>query len=129
MWYILPTVFTILMAVDREGARVDALNRPRTAPTKPNDTLWVDKYRPQRFTDLLGDERLHREVLGWVKDYCVFGKKKGKKRAREGDDDLKQQDQYHRPHEKVRRPSLYILDHILTASTVDTSAFRFPWPW
>lgn len=108
MWCILSTVFTILMAVDREGARVDALNRPRTAPTKPNDTLWVDKYRPQRFTDLLGDERLHREVLGWVKewDYCVFGKKKGKKRAREGDDDLKQQDQYHRPHEKVRRPSL-----------------------
>lgn len=36
--------------------------------------MWVDKYRPTKFTDLLGDERCHREVLGWLKEWdrCVF---------------------------------------------------------
>ncbi|GAO48920.1 hypothetical protein G7K_3082-t1 [Saitoella complicata NRRL Y-17804] len=40
------------------------------------NTLWTDKYRPQKFTDLLGDERTHRDLLRWLKhwDFCVFGK-------------------------------------------------------
>ncbi|KAG4303823.1 hypothetical protein PORY_002786, partial [Pneumocystis oryctolagi] len=38
--------------------------------------LWTNKHAPKRFTDLLGDERIHREVLRWIKhwDFCVFGK-------------------------------------------------------
>lgn len=62
-------------------------------------TLWVDRYRPQRYLDLLGDDRIHREVMAWVKewDYCVYGKKKGKKRAR----DEESLDEYRRPREKV----------------------------
>ncbi|ORY75800.1 P-loop containing nucleoside triphosphate hydrolase protein, partial [Protomyces lactucae-debilis] len=38
--------------------------------------MWVDKYRPQKFTELLGDERTNRDVLRWLKhwDHCVFGK-------------------------------------------------------
>ncbi|KAH8554492.1 P-loop containing nucleoside triphosphate hydrolase protein [Umbelopsis sp. PMI_123] len=41
-----------------------------------SSTLWVDKYRPSSFVDLLGDQRVNRDVLRWVKqwDYCVFGK-------------------------------------------------------
>ncbi|KAJ2962123.1 hypothetical protein NQZ79_g2691 [Umbelopsis isabellina] len=40
------------------------------------NALWVDKYRPVSFVDLLGDQRVNRDVLRWVKqwDYCVFGK-------------------------------------------------------
>ncbi|KAI0086408.1 P-loop containing nucleoside triphosphate hydrolase protein [Irpex rosettiformis] len=62
-------------------------------------TLWVDRYKPKRFTDLLGDDRVHREVMSWVKewDYCVFGKNKGKKRARDDDNP----DEYRRPHERL----------------------------
>lgn len=65
-------------------------------------TLWVDRYRPKRFTDLLGDERVHREVLAWVKqwDLCVFGKGKGKKRARDGEG-FNPEDELGRPQEKV----------------------------
>ncbi|KAG0053134.1 hypothetical protein BGZ83_001606 [Gryganskiella cystojenkinii] len=39
--------------------------------------LWFDKYRPKRYTDLMGDERVNREVLSWIKewDQCVFGRK------------------------------------------------------
>ena len=72
--------------------------------SRTEGTLWVDRYRPKRFTDLLGDERVHREVLAWVKqwDVCVFGKGKGKKRARNGEMFTSPEDELGRPQEKVR---------------------------
>ncbi|KAI8906203.1 hypothetical protein DFJ77DRAFT_477944 [Powellomyces hirtus] len=40
------------------------------------DRLWVDKYSPRMYIDLIGDERINRDVLTWVKewDFCVFKK-------------------------------------------------------
>ncbi len=37
--------------------------------------LWVDKYRPQGFMELLSNEQVNRDVLDWVKawDCTVFG--------------------------------------------------------
>ena len=48
---------------------------------------------------MLGDDRVHREVMSWVKewDFCVFGKSKGKKRARDDDNP----DPYRRPEERL----------------------------
>lgn len=92
-----------------------------------NDTLWVDKYRPKRFTQLLGNERVARETMAWVSaresyfwsfllnnfqvkewDFCVFGRRKakGKKRAfdsegKDGQDPWIKDDEYQRPREKV----------------------------
>lgn len=62
----------------------------------------MDRYRPQQYTDLLGDDRVHREVMTWVKewDYCVFGKSKGKQKLTE---DGHQFDEYRRPREKVNQ--------------------------
>lgn len=88
------------------------LDRPNIAVEDPTavveDTLWVDRYRPHRFTELMGNEKVAREVMGWVKqwDWCVFGKNKmkgkGKKRPREGEDDkFYVEDEYQRPKEKV----------------------------
>lgn len=39
--------------------------------------LWVDKYAPQSFADLLSDERVNRNVLIWLKEWSgtVFGEK------------------------------------------------------
>jgi chromosome transmission fidelity protein 18 len=36
--------------------------------------MWTEKYRAQKFTDLVGDERTHRSVLKWLKawDGIVF---------------------------------------------------------
>jgi len=71
--------------------------------TAVEDTLWVDRYRPHRFTELMGNERVARETMAWVKqwDWCVFGKNKGKKRPRDGDENFNAEDEYHRPREKV----------------------------
>ncbi|KAK1315216.1 hypothetical protein QJS10_CPA06g00029 [Acorus calamus] len=39
------------------------------------EKLWVEKYAPSSFTELLSDEQTNREVLLWLKqwDNCVFG--------------------------------------------------------
>ena len=50
-------------------------------PHRPNALqdkgLWVDKYTPRSFLELLGDEEINREVVRWLKswDKCVFGEK------------------------------------------------------
>ena len=47
-------------------------------PSKPSKNgrtmLWTEKYRARKFTDLVGDERTHRDVLRWLKgwDPIVF---------------------------------------------------------
>ncbi len=48
---------------------------------KVGSQMWVDKHRPAKFTELLGDERIHREVLGWLKEWdeCVFKRKNHRK--------------------------------------------------
>lgn len=85
---------------EKRTSKPDASHRPL------DDMLWVDQYRPQRFTELLGNERVAREVMAWVKqwDWCVFGKTRNKKRQREEDQNYDPEDEYHRPREKVRRP-------------------------
>ena len=41
--------------------------------------LWVEKYSPRSFLELLGDEEINREVLRWLKRWerCVFGESGG----------------------------------------------------
>ena len=45
--------------------------------------LWVDKYMPKTFSDLLSDDRTNRNCLAWLKswDQPVFKKKKVNKLA------------------------------------------------
>ncbi|OMJ26079.1 Chromosome transmission fidelity protein 18-like protein [Smittium culicis] len=42
---------------------------------KKSDMLWVDKYKPKSFIDLVGNDNVNRTVYQWVKnwDKCVFG--------------------------------------------------------
>ncbi|KAG2212269.1 hypothetical protein INT47_001628, partial [Mucor saturninus] len=50
-----------------------------------SNKLWVDKYRPTCYMDLMGDQRINREVLKWVKqwDYCVFKRKSAQETQRD----------------------------------------------
>ncbi|KAF1334134.1 Chromosome transmission fidelity protein, partial [Globisporangium splendens] len=54
------------------SALIDEHSPPR------ENVLWLDKYKPKRFIDLLSDERTNREVLSWIKkwDRYVFPDKK-----------------------------------------------------
>ncbi|XP_025098804.1 chromosome transmission fidelity protein 18 homolog isoform X2 [Pomacea canaliculata] len=44
--------------------------------TEQSQSLWVDKYAPHRYTDLLSDESVNRLLLHWLKkwDHVVFNK-------------------------------------------------------
>lgn len=56
---------------------------PQPALRQQRTLLWTEKYRAKRFTDLLGDERTHRQVLRWLKhwDDIVFpGLSSGKRK-------------------------------------------------
>ncbi|KAK6914254.1 ATPase, AAA-type, core, partial [Dillenia turbinata] len=46
-----------------------------TETSTVKEELWVDKYAPNSFTELLSDEQTNREVLSWLKqwDSSVFG--------------------------------------------------------
>ncbi|KAK0463823.1 P-loop containing nucleoside triphosphate hydrolase protein, partial [Desarmillaria tabescens] len=97
-------IHRLLDNISRDKAiELSERQRPSHASHASEHTLWVDRYRPQRFTDLMGNERVAREVLSWVKqwDWCVFGKSKGKRRARDGDENVDFEDEYHRPKEKI----------------------------
>lgn len=47
-----------------------------TPVQKSDARLWVDKYRPKKYVDLLSDEATNRSLLYWLKmwDKVVFGK-------------------------------------------------------
>ena len=81
--------------------------RPSIETQGPNKSLgtkhnlmWTEKYRARKFTDLIGDERTHRSVLRWLKnwDHIVFpgaSKPKSKlKASTEINDEI-------RPHRKI----------------------------
>ena len=36
---------------------------------KMDSSMWTEKYRARKFTDLIGDERTHRSVLRWLKGW------------------------------------------------------------
>ena len=49
-------------------------NGTKTATKAPLSSLWVDKYAPKGYLDLLSDEQINRGVISWLKswDPCVF---------------------------------------------------------
>lgn len=52
--------------------------------------LWVQKYKPNKYLDLLSDESTNRMLLHWLKlwDKVVFNKEVYKKRKNVIDDNL-----------------------------------------
>ncbi|KAJ1309444.1 hypothetical protein OPQ81_006220 [Rhizoctonia solani] len=89
-----------------------AMDNPRNQAATKNDSgkrcgaahsMWVDRYRPKCFTDLLGDERVHRETMAWLKewDQCVFGRRKRRTLKQDANEGPQYQDEYGRPREKI----------------------------
>lgn len=66
--------------------------------------LWVEKYAPVGFLDLLSDELINREVVKWVKgwDRCVFGNKGGvNRKADTSEPSTHSDDPLGRPEQKI----------------------------
>lgn len=66
---------------------------------KGRTMMWTEKYRARKFTDLVGDERTHRDVLRWIKgwDPIVFpGTSRPKPKSKYQDGAVED-----RPHRKI----------------------------
>ncbi|CAO1634597.1 unnamed protein product [Parajaminaea phylloscopi] len=78
----------IVAADEVAEAMLREAQRPGSSSSRKKDDgrIWIERYRPKRFAELLGDERVHREVMGWLKEWdpCVF-KRKTKKHSRGGE--------------------------------------------
>ncbi|CAK0735135.1 hypothetical protein CVIRNUC_000533 [Coccomyxa viridis] len=73
---------------------------PRVDQHRDGESMWVDKYTPRSFLELLGDEEINREVVRWLKcwDRCVFGDRAGAALSRAAKGRLAQDS---RPEEKI----------------------------
>lgn len=52
-------------------------DKGKSIASKTVDELWVNKFKPQKYIDLIGNERHNRHILHWLKlwDRTVFNKK------------------------------------------------------
>ncbi|CAG8475354.1 11928_t:CDS:10 [Funneliformis caledonium] len=99
------SIYKLLDKIETEKSKSDSFkgrselsNRPlMSAKTK----LWVDKYQPTNYLNLMGDENVNLRVLKWVKqwDFCVFNKKSVIKDGRTKI--LQHNDQWERPKKKI----------------------------
>ncbi|KAH8082309.1 P-loop containing nucleoside triphosphate hydrolase protein [Filobasidium floriforme] len=87
---------------------VERLERKGKGKDIGQKAMWVDKYRPTKFTDLLGEERCHRDVLSWLKDWdkCVFksvapGVQAKKRNRLESNEEFAYFDALGRPKERI----------------------------
>lgn len=78
-----------LKRIEKEIEESRSRKKKKIQPKDDSGQLWVDKYRPTSYMDLMGDQRINRDVLRWVKqwDYCVF--KKNVKKESQRDKQLK----------------------------------------
>ncbi|CAE6526005.1 unnamed protein product [Rhizoctonia solani] len=89
-------------AMDNSRDQV-AFGKEGTSNRGVTPSMWVDRYRPKCFTDLLGDERVHRETMAWLKewDQCVFGRRKRRILKQDPNEGPLYQDEHGRPREKI----------------------------
>ncbi|KAI9007309.1 P-loop containing nucleoside triphosphate hydrolase protein [Gaertneriomyces semiglobifer] len=75
----------------------------------PLGQLWVDKYAPRQYIDLVGDEHINREVLTWVKewDWCVF--KKERRGAQRSQARSQKYEKFESEKDPLRRPDKKVL--------------------
>ncbi|KAF8671864.1 P-loop containing nucleoside triphosphate hydrolase protein [Rhizoctonia solani] len=92
-----------LSAANDESRSQKASGKSGASDCGVNHFMWVDRYRPKCFTDLLGDERVHRETMAWLKewDQCVFGRRKRRPLKQEANEGPQYQDEHGRPREKI----------------------------
>ncbi|TIA81228.1 hypothetical protein E3P98_02175 [Wallemia ichthyophaga] len=73
--YLAKPVHKLLSELDAKASTSTSISS--THSQNPSEAqLWTDKYKPNKFTDLMGDDRLNRQVMSWLKEWdrCVFNK-------------------------------------------------------
>jgi len=89
-----------ISVVTKEQQPVQSIEPALPAGSKTRKTLmWTEKYRARKFTDLIGDDRTHRQVMYWLKrwDRIVFpGSAKPKPKFGKGGNENDTEEKIHR---------------------------------
>ncbi|CAI4049582.1 hypothetical protein SUVZ_13G2140 [Saccharomyces uvarum] len=51
------------------GDRSNSSKTSTVASKVDNNSLWVEKWRPKKFLDLVGNEKTNRRILGWLRQW------------------------------------------------------------
>ena len=84
-------------AVSESTAAVLPLNET-TSVSDASTVLWLNRYHPKKFVDLLSDEKCNRQALAWIKSWDDFVFKKNGKQNKETFDN-----EDPRPEQKVKK--------------------------
>eukprot|EP00112_Aurelia_sp_Birch-Aquarium-sp1_P012693 Seg2672.7 transcript_id=Seg2672.7/GoldUCD/mRNA.D3Y31 product="Chromosome transmission fidelity protein 18-like" protein_id=Seg2672.7/GoldUCD/D3Y31 len=70
----------LIKGVDDDTEDITEMSEDQSENDQPEVALWVEKFTPKRFTELLSDDGINRILLKWLKlwDEYVFGKSKKK---------------------------------------------------
>ncbi|KOG97419.1 Ctf18p [Saccharomyces eubayanus] len=90
--------------------RIDASSGDRSNSSKTstmaskvdNNSLWVEKWRPKKFLDLVGNEKINRRILGWLRQWtpAVF-KEQLPKLPNEKEENEAEPDPLKRPYKRI----------------------------
>ena len=71
--------------------------------TLEDNQLWVERWRPKKFLDLVGNEKTNRRILKWLRDWspAVFKEQIGKLPSFGEDNDQQEPDPLMRPRKKI----------------------------
>ena len=71
--------------------------------TAEDNQLWVERWRPKKFLDLVGNEKTNRRILKWLRDWSpvVFKEQIGKLPSFGEDNDQQEPDPLMRPRKKI----------------------------
>uniref|UniRef100_A0A8C9L5V5 ATPase AAA-type core domain-containing protein n=1 Tax=Pavo cristatus TaxID=9049 RepID=A0A8C9L5V5_PAVCR len=81
-WHVFTPPFSCLETSDEATEQPGDMGEEEPTP----HCLWVDKFAPRRYMELLSDDYTNRCLLKWLKlwDTVVFGKEKPVKKAKPG---------------------------------------------
>ena len=78
-------------AGDSDVKETEEASRASGTDSPANGDLWVERWRPKGFLDLVGNEKANRRILKWLRDWAplVFKEQRGSwpGQKQDGDDD------------------------------------------
>ncbi|XP_067858954.1 chromosome transmission fidelity protein 18 homolog isoform X2 [Heptranchias perlo] len=76
--------FGIVERREEEAAAADEVDEDEAIDEFSSSTLWVDRFTPRQYTQLLSDDYTNRCLLKWLKlwDTVVFGREKTVKKSK-----------------------------------------------
>lgn len=91
----------LLDKIESSGSSRDSRPRDENSRMNEGDKLWVEKWGPRNFLDLVGNEKTNRRVLHWIRQWspCVFNERSPERHTQTPEQEM--MDPLNRPLKKI----------------------------